>query len=81
MVELLSEPLYILAAVQLRFRLRAAADTAAITAKAAASVLLLRLTPLPAALALSYGPVRRCLGWRAAIAGSNAQKTCTLVRR
>ena len=58
MVELLSEPLYILAAVQLRFRLRAAADTAAITAKAVATVLLLRLTELPAALALSYGQVR-----------------------
>ncbi len=58
MVELLSEPLYILAAVQLRFRLRAAIDTAAITAKAVATVLLLRLTRLPAALALSYGQVR-----------------------
>lgn len=57
MVELLSEPLYILAAVQLRFRLRAGADTAAITAKAAATVALLRLTSLPPALALSYGQV------------------------
>ncbi len=61
MVELLSEPLYILAAVQLRFRLRAFTDTAAITAKAATTAALLRLTTLPAALVLSYGQVRPCL--------------------
>lgn len=54
MLELLSEPLYILAAVQLRFRLRALVDTAAIVAKSAATVALLQLTALPPALALSW---------------------------
>lgn len=54
MLELLSEPLYILAAVQLRFRLRALVDTAAIIAKSAAAVALLQLTAVPAALALSW---------------------------
>lgn len=54
MLELLSEPLYVLAAVQLRFRLRALVDTAAIVAKSAATVALLQLTAMPAALALSW---------------------------
>jgi Rft protein len=54
MLELLSEPLYILAAVQLRFRLRAVVDTAAIIAKSATTVALLQLTALPPALALSW---------------------------
>jgi Rft protein len=54
MLELLSEPLYILAAVQLRFRLRALVDTAAIVAKSATTVALLQLTALPPALALSW---------------------------
>jgi Rft protein len=54
MLELLSEPLYILAAVQLRFRLRALVDTAAIVAKSAMTVALLQLTALPPALALSW---------------------------
>lgn len=60
MLELLSEPLYILAAVQLRFRLRAIADTAAIIAKSAVAVALLRLTSLPPALALSLSQVPFC---------------------
>jgi Rft protein len=54
MLELLSEPLYVLAAVQLRFRLRALVDTAAIVAKSAMTVALLQLTALPPALALSW---------------------------
>ena len=54
MLELLSEPLYILAAVQLRFRLRALVDTAAIVAKSATTVALLQLTALSSALALSW---------------------------
>lgn len=57
MLELLSEPLYILAAVQLRFRLRAITDTAAIIAKSAVAVALLQLTSLPPALALSLSQV------------------------
>lgn len=57
MLELLSEPLYILAAVQLRFRLRALVDTAAIVAKSAATVALLQLTAMPAALALSRAQI------------------------
>lgn len=57
MLELLSEPLYILAAVQLRFRLRALVDTAAIVVKSAMTVALLQLTALPPALALSWAQV------------------------
>ena len=45
MLELLSEPLYILAAVQLRFRLRALADTAAIVAKSGVAIALLQVGP------------------------------------
>lgn len=57
MLELLSEPFYILAAVQLRFRLRAVTDTCAIVAKSAVAVALLRWTTLPPALALSLSQV------------------------
>ncbi len=57
MLELLSEPLYILAAVQLRFQLRAAVDTVAIIAKSAATVALLRSGALPPALALSWAQI------------------------
>ncbi len=51
-VELLSEPLYILAAVNLRFRLRALLDSAALTAKALLTLLLVAGLAGPRARAL-----------------------------
>ncbi len=61
-VELLAEPLYILAAVQLRFGLRAAVDAAALLTKSAATLALLTtLRGMPSALVFSAAQLASAL--------------------
>ena len=53
LVELAAEPMFILAQLQLNFRLRVATEAAATLAKGLLTLALLRLTPLSDAIALS----------------------------
>lgn len=54
LIELASEPLYCLASVRLRFRLRAAVDASAIIAKSALTLALVSFSEMPPALAFSF---------------------------
>ena len=58
MVELLSEPLYILAQTRLLFGLRVAVETLAIISKASLTLLILYTDAAPPAIALSWAQAR-----------------------
>ena len=62
LLELAAEPLYILGAAQLRFRLRVGAEAAATLARGALTLALLARRACAPALALSWGQARLASG-------------------
>ena len=60
MVELLSEPLYILAQLRLRLQLRVFAEASATLARGVATLALLKISVLDVGISLSVAQVRSC---------------------
>ena len=74
MLELLSEPLYILAQLRLRLQLRVFAEASATLARGVATLALLKFSPLDVGISLSVAQVRS--DGRSAFLWCSGQHSC-----